>query len=247
MLPERNEDVMDQDNIRPAAGLEAQRGFTLIELSIVLVIIGLIIGGVLKGQEMIESARLKTTVAQVDGYRAAINTFVDRYQVLPGDMPVAVATAEVDAAIGTGGNGDGVIGAAGVAWNANTSGNAEANAFWSHLAAAELVSGVQTNGAAVLGQGLPAARIAGAGFTLANTAQGGNWLRLHNGVNAAAGAAPALSGEQSLEIDRKFDDALPASGTIFTLSAAPCVNGAGGYNGVSAASACMLSFQLTAN
>ena len=62
-----------------------QKGFTLIEIAIVLVIIGLLIGGVLKGQSMIQNAKVKRLVNDVDGLRAAVLTFQDRYGMLPGD------------------------------------------------------------------------------------------------------------------------------------------------------------------
>jgi prepilin-type N-terminal cleavage/methylation domain-containing protein len=62
-----------------------QKGFTLIEIAIVLVIIGLLIGGVLKGQSMIQNAKVKKLVNDVDGLRAAALTFQDRYGMLPGD------------------------------------------------------------------------------------------------------------------------------------------------------------------
>ena len=66
-----------------------RRGFTLIELSIVLVIIGLIAGGVLAGQDLMEAARLRAVISQVERYKTAVVTFKLKYDSLPGDMPNA--------------------------------------------------------------------------------------------------------------------------------------------------------------
>src|SRR6185312_11880077 len=68
-------------------------GFTLIELSIVLVIIGLIVGGVLVGQDLIRAAEIRATVGQYEKYNAAINTFRSKYNGIPGDLLEASATA----------------------------------------------------------------------------------------------------------------------------------------------------------
>lgn len=70
-----------------------QLGFTLVEIAIVLVIIGLLLGGVLKGQEMIENARIKSVVADMNGISAAYNSYLDRYRAIPGDELVATMTA----------------------------------------------------------------------------------------------------------------------------------------------------------
>ena len=68
---------------------QQQAGFTLVEIAIVLVIIGLLIGGVLKGQSMIQNAKIKRVVRQADELRAAVMTFYDKYGVFPGDENVA--------------------------------------------------------------------------------------------------------------------------------------------------------------
>jgi prepilin-type N-terminal cleavage/methylation domain-containing protein len=62
-------------------------GFTLIELSIVLVIIGLIVGGVLVGQNLIDAAAVRAQISQIEKYNTAANTFRGKYGYLPGDIP----------------------------------------------------------------------------------------------------------------------------------------------------------------
>ena len=69
------------------------KGFTLIELSIVLVIIGLIVGGVLTGQDLIKAATIRAQIAQMEKYNTAVHTFQLKYGYLPGDMPATAATA----------------------------------------------------------------------------------------------------------------------------------------------------------
>jgi prepilin-type N-terminal cleavage/methylation domain-containing protein len=64
----------------------AQGGFTLVEIAIVLVIIGLLLGGILKGQELITSARVRNLADQASAVQAAYYGFVDRYHAIPGDM-----------------------------------------------------------------------------------------------------------------------------------------------------------------
>lgn len=64
---------------------QMQRGFTLVEIAIVLVIVGLLLGGVLKGQEMIENGKIKAATNDMNGIVAAYNGYLDRYKRLPGD------------------------------------------------------------------------------------------------------------------------------------------------------------------
>ena len=70
--------------------MKREQGFTLIEIAIVLVIIGLLLGGVLKGQELITSARVRNLISTQDGIKAAYFGFLDRYRALPGDYSAAV-------------------------------------------------------------------------------------------------------------------------------------------------------------
>ncbi len=83
-----------------------QKGFTLVEIAIVLVIIGLLLGGILKGQEMITQAKIKNAVADFSGISAAYYGYQDRYRAIPGDDPNA-GTRWAGAGSGSG---NGVVG-----------------------------------------------------------------------------------------------------------------------------------------
>jgi prepilin-type N-terminal cleavage/methylation domain-containing protein len=136
-----------------------QSGFTLIELAIVMIIIGLLIGGILKGQELVGNARVTATVAQIKGIDGAISTFRDKYSAMPGDIQSAFTRLPNCTAnpCRRGGNADGRI-------DINVGGtpgiSRENTLAFVHLAAADLISGVQnvdgvgdTGGTQVLGTG----------------------------------------------------------------------------------------------
>jgi len=122
----------------PSKSISIQAGFTLIELSIVLVIIGLIVGGVLVGQDLVSAAGARATITQIEKYNQAVNTFRGKYNVLPGDMD-GVAAVNFGFAQRSGiagqGNGDGIIqGVCGAScWSAVAVGQGETSAFWSDL------------------------------------------------------------------------------------------------------------------
>ena len=82
-----------------------EAGFTLVELAIVLVVIGIVVGAVLKGQELIYNAKVKRTVSLIKELMAAVQIYYDRYGYLPGDDPTASSrwSGAPD------GNGDGII------------------------------------------------------------------------------------------------------------------------------------------
>src|SRR5260370_16662879 len=87
------------------------QGFTLIEIAIVLVMIGMLLGGVLKGQELITGARVRNLISQQDGIKAAFFGFQDRFRAPPGDYAQAtinITGVATSAACGNGnGNGNG--------------------------------------------------------------------------------------------------------------------------------------------
>ena len=111
------------------------RGFTLIEIAIVLVIIGLLLGGVLKGQELITGARVRNLISQQDGIKAAFFGFQDRYRALPGDY--AAASTNINGVTITG-DGNGRI------EGPNTAGTYETLLAWNHLTAAGFLNGSYT-------------------------------------------------------------------------------------------------------
>jgi len=116
--------------------LSKQRGFTLVEIAIVLVIVGLLIGGVLKGQEMITNAKLKRIESDNAGLQAAIFSYQDRYLQLPGDDDGAVARFD-NVLAASDGDGDGAITGH---WSVTTA-VIETGFFWAHLRASGLVGG----------------------------------------------------------------------------------------------------------
>src|SRR5690348_3505636 len=70
--------------------LSRRAGFTILEMSLVLILIGLIVGGVVAGQEMVKSAKLRSQVSQLEQYGAAVNTFRTKYNAWPGDLGSAI-------------------------------------------------------------------------------------------------------------------------------------------------------------
>lgn len=118
--------------------MKNQLGFTLVEIAIVLVIIGLLLGGVLKGQQIITNAKISNVEKEFNGVSVAIYNYQDRYRALPGDDKKAKARFGLTGSYD--GNGDWKIGGA-----FNSSTDTESRFFWLHLRNAGLISGSTTS------------------------------------------------------------------------------------------------------
>ena len=185
-----------------------EKGFTLVELSIVMIIIGLLIGGILKGQELIANARLASAISKVKAIDAAMNTFRDSFAGLPGDidytrLPNCTTATKCGAiATNTAGIGNNQIGATTSAGAAQTS-SSENIVAWAQLAATDLLGGIRNDATAaniVAGTTVPNAEVPGQIYigyqtgavpttaTTATVPRAGHYLLIHNGIAGGGGA-----------------------------------------------------------
>lgn len=188
-------------------------GFTLIEIAIVLVIIGLLLGGVLKGQELINNARVRNIISQQDSYKAAFFAFQDRFRALPGDYVAAAANANIG--VNLGGNGDSLVNSSNLCAN-------ESTIAWVHLARSGFISGNFAGTCAVAPDAANSPTNAYGGvvqiifdnlFSGAPEAPGGNAHNIRTGRLIPVGIIS--------EIDRKLDDGFPNTGIFRFSTAAP--------------------------
>jgi prepilin-type N-terminal cleavage/methylation domain-containing protein len=124
--------------------MNKQSGFTLVEIAIVLVIIGLLLGGVLKGQELINSAKIKNLSNDLNGVTAAVYAYQDRYKALPGDDLDATTKARWNNLGGGDGNGTVNTGTTVAKFNSSTAAD-ETIRFWQHLRMSGLITGDPTS------------------------------------------------------------------------------------------------------
>jgi prepilin-type N-terminal cleavage/methylation domain-containing protein len=220
-------------------------GFTLIEMSIVLVIIGLIVGGVLVGQDLIRAAGIRATIAQIEKYNQAVNTFREKYGALPGDLNAQTANQFGFAARGQhAGEGDGNEVLEGIHADANGmndgtfQGAGETAMFWVDLSTANLIEGgfntatsnimpPATITGAALNNYLPPAKLGGSNYVYVWSGGYHNALNGLNyyGVSAVTSITTAgyiysslgLTVRQAYSIDQKVDDGLPQSGNVIAF------------------------------
>ena len=195
-------------------GKRIQRGFTLIEVALVLLIAGLVLGMVLKAQELMTTAKVRNIAVMLDGTRVAYLAFMDRYHALPGDVPTAAASRLIPGAP------PGCTG--GTACGNQQIDDDETYLAWNHLSSAGLIYGRYTG------------TISDAAPTISNNPRNifNGYLHLVTDARYDDSANPAqppvlniktgvLPSRVLAELDRKLDDGHPLTGEFRSSGFAP--------------------------
>jgi prepilin-type N-terminal cleavage/methylation domain-containing protein len=221
-------------------------GFTLIELSVVLVIIGLIVGGVLVGKEMIGQATIRAQITQIGRYNEAVNTFYNKYNCLPGDCAQAQSFGFPFRGPYAGeGDGNGVIqtnwkNCSGCVFTGGA-GSGETGLFWVDLSMAHLIDETFNTATAIVvlefnilpGPYMPQAKIGNGNYVYvwsggyAATTSSGDNLN-YFGISAVTNIGdsectncilsnPGMTVNQAYSIDTKIDDGAPQSGNVIAM------------------------------
>ncbi len=193
-------------------------GFTLVELSIVLLIIGLIIGGITAGSSIIQQAKLKAIISEIRSYNTAIDAFKVQYNSFPGD--ISNATTLWPSASTNNGNQNGQI-----EQGVPSATDDEAVLAWQHLGLAGSLSatysGIRTGGGNnnVIGTDVPASKYgnnSGWYFDSQACYPGKNYMTLGGHVSGGTPDASLLSTVDMYNIDLKIDNGLPQTGKILS-------------------------------
>lgn len=233
-----------------------RQAFSLVELSIVLVILGLLTGGILAGQSLIRAAELRAATTEFERYTAATHSFRGKYFALPGDFNNAIQFWGDDVAACSDGNagnngtpgtcngdGDGMIEDA-----AAPSTTGEKLQFWKHLALGGLIEGTYTGIAGtsgfqhmLIGQNVPRSRLpsGGWGASYYDTSAAAdatsfslnyaNHLILGAETSNSSPSGPLLRPEEAWNLDNKFDDGRPGIGRVIATNWSSCSNAADSY------------------
>lgn len=212
-------------------------GFTLLEISMVLIIIGLLAGSILLGQELILLAQVRRQVTQIEQMNTAVNTFRGKFDCIPGDCPNAVELGlGVAGDPGDDGNGDGILNIDSSPLTPSVMIQDEIYSFWYHLGQANLIEQYPyVTAFPVLGVNSPPLKLPGMGY---NGMAGGLWVEPRHEVEyTSTPGAPVVtvspawkltanlgwnqagglySGPIAFMLDSKIDDSLPESGIMIS-------------------------------
>lgn len=231
--------------------------FSLVELSIVLVILGLLVGGILAGQSLIRAGELRSVMAEITAQETAMSAFRDKYMAIPGDFTQAYAfwgaacanDAGASSAAICNGDGDGQLD-----WSYLTPEDGDGQRFYAHLRLAGMLEGKPITATNNIycnpGVNAPASK-AGGGYSVDHVVGFGNYLMYgmpDTPTNGGPCDNPILKPEEMWKIDQKMDDGYGATGRVFQDNVYPsngCLTGAGAtYNLASSAKRCVLFYKL---
>lgn len=194
--------------------LRKHPAFSLVEVAVTLVIMGLLVGAVLKGKDLIHTARLNGLISQIQQYKLATHSFMDRYGALPGNF--AHASTQIQSSLANGDNSGFIRGPGAAPRSAGQ--DYQATAFWAHLAAADLISdpgSLNHNATVAPNKGFPGTKIGG-GITVAHNPEPGlkgHWFIIgrHYGNTTKGGL---FTPRDALAIMQKLDTPTPHHGSV---------------------------------
>ena len=214
------------------ANTKQASGFTLVEISIVMIIIGLLIGGTFGGIKLVENMQINSTVQMLNSIESAAITFKDTYGRLPGDMPNTAARLPncTVAPCATGGNGDRRLDAS-LAATAAIADTNERFTFWHHLQASDITSlGIKNTTDMNFGEGAPETALGiGLRMALSGISSGKHNAYMTNTPANTIAYAPEdlmLNGQILQALEAKMDDGKPWLGRVRTYN--HCYSGPAG-------------------